>query len=316
VAIDLTSGPLVMQAPIGPAATPELVAAVASAGALGCLAASWTPLDELRDQVRQVQRSVDRPFCVNLVMAFDQRERLELLAEEAVPAISLSWGPDRDAIARARAAGVTVLVQVGDADEGEQAAASGADVVVAQGVEAGGHVESRTPLHRLVGELRRRLSLPILAAGGVSDAATAAAALAAGAHGVAAGTAFLVADEADVHRLYRERLLAASGPDTVLTGLFDVGWPDAPHRVLRNATLDAWTAAGSPPPGRRPGEGETVARRRGAPIPRYSDAQPTRDTDGDVTAMAMYAGAGVDRVARAEDAATIAARLVAATRPT
>lgn len=315
-AFDWSPGRLVMQAPIGPAATPELAAAVSAAGGLGTLAASWTPPGELREQIRQVRRAVDRPFCVNLVMAFDQRERLELLAEERVPCVSLSWGPDRDAIARARAAGATVLVQVGDAGEGEQAAAAGADAIIAQGVEAGGHVQGRTPLHELIADLCRRVSLPIVAAGGIADGASARAALAAGADGIAAGTAFLVAHEADVHASYRERLLAARADDTVLTGLFDVGWPDAPHRVLRNPTLDAWTEAGSPPPGRRPGEGETVARRAGAPIPRYSDAQPTRDTDGDVTAMALYAGRGVELLERAEDAAAIAERLLAAARRT
>ena len=146
---------------------------------------------------------------------------------------------------------------------------------------SGGHVQSRTPLHRLVRELRRALSHPILAAGGIGDAASAAAAIAAGATGVVAGTAYLLADEADVHPIYRDRLRDAGASATCLTGLFDGGWPDAPHRVLVNKTLESWKAAGSPLPGARPGEGDRIASRGGHPIPRYSDAQPTRDTSGD-----------------------------------
>ena len=131
-----------MQAPIGPATTTDLVVAVVEAGGLGCLAASWTFPSVLRAQVREIQRSIDRPFCVNLVLAFDQQERIDLLGEERVPVISFSWGIDDFAIKRARAAGARVLVQVGDVETGERAAAAGADILIAQGVEAGGHVQS------------------------------------------------------------------------------------------------------------------------------------------------------------------------------
>ena len=236
-----------MQAPLGPAATPALVAAVSTAGGLGCLPASWTPPKVLREQIREIRRSLDGPFCVNLVLDFDQAERLELLAEERVPAISFSWGVDADAIARARAAGATVLVQVADAGAARTA--------------------------------------------------------------VAAGAGALIAEEADVHPKYLERLLAARAEDTELTGLFDVGWPDAPHRVLRNATLDRWQVAGGPSPGSRPGEGEPIATRFGRPIVRYADAQPTRDTEGDVVAMALYAGMGVGDVRAVEGAGDITRRL-------
>jgi len=90
--------PVVMQAPIGPATTTDLVVAVVEAGGLGCLAASWTFPSVLRAQVREIQRSIDRPFCVNLGLAFDQQERIDLLGEERVPVISFSWGIDDFAI--------------------------------------------------------------------------------------------------------------------------------------------------------------------------------------------------------------------------
>ena len=307
--------PRVMQAPIGPATTTDLVVAVSSAGGLGCLAASWTPIDVLRGQIREIQRSLDRPFSVNLVLAFDQRERLELLAEEEVPVISFSWGIDESMIVRARAARAAVLVQVGDVKAGVQAAAAGADALIAQGVEAGGHVQGRTPLHRLVRRLRRETRIPVLAAGGIAEGSSAAAAMAAGASGIVAGTAYLAAQEADVHPLYLDRVLAALGTDTCLTGVFDVGWPNASHRVLRNSTLDAWNAAGCPGPGSRPGEHEPAATRAGSTVVRYSDAQPTRDTEGDIAAMALYGGCGLDHVNRTQPAATITARMLTATEP-
>jgi NAD(P)H-dependent flavin oxidoreductase YrpB (nitropropane dioxygenase family) len=137
--------------------------------------------------------------------------------------------------------------------------------------------------------------------------------MAAGGAGVMDGTAYLAADEADVHPVYRNELVAARGSDTRLTTLFDVGWPKAPHGVLRNPTFEAWQAAGSPPPGERPGENQTVATRAGQSIVRYSDAQPTRDTTGDIRAMALYAGTGVEHIHHDDAAATITARLLAAT---
>lgn len=301
-----------MQAPIGPATTPGLVAAVASRGGLGCLAASWTPLPLLREQIHEIRARTDAPYCVNLVLAFDQRERAALLAAEEVPVVSLSWGIDRSIIAALRQAGVHVLVQVGDVAEAERAVAAGADGLIAQGIEAGGHVQARRPLLELLAALRGT-AVPVIAAGGICSAGSVRAALAAGAAGVAAGSAFLMAHEADVHPEYRRRLLAATASDTVVTELFDVGWPSAPHRVLRNSTYETWLAAGCPASGSRPGEGERIATRGRRPVLRYSDVQPTGDTEGDTADLALYAGAGVGDLREVEPAAEITARLLAAT---
>lgn len=299
-----------MQAPIGLAATVELVSDVCAAGGLGTLAASWTPADDLRAQVAAVQRRTDRPFCVNLVLAFDQQERLELLIEAGVPCVSFSWGVSEELISRARSSGMMVLVQVGDVQEGVRAAGAGADVLIAQGSEAGGHVQSSSPVADLVRELRARVSLPLLAAGGIAGPEAVGAVLAAGASGIVAGSAYLVCPQADVHPAYRDAVLCARPADTQLTGLFDVGWPDAPHRVIRNETLAEWEAAGRPPAGERPGEGERIAVRAGLPVVRYGDEQPTRDTTGDVESMALYAGTGVGAITAAEDAAVVTERLV------
>ena len=270
----------VMQAPIGPAATVALVDAVCAAGGLGSLGASWTRLDELRRQVRELS---SRRFCVNLVLAFPQEERLEVLCDERVPVISFSWGIRPDLVARAQEAGAEVMIQVGSADAAHRAVDAGADIVMVQGIEAGGHVEGERPLGELLAQVTG-LEVPVVAAGGIADAAAAKAARETGADAVAAGTAFLVADEADRHPDYVERLLAAE--DAVLTEVFSIGWPDAKHRVLANAAL----AEGTP----------------------TSRAMPTGTRGGDAERMALYAGTGVRALRRVEPAAAIVARLTLA----
>jgi NAD(P)H-dependent flavin oxidoreductase YrpB (nitropropane dioxygenase family) len=117
---------------------------------------------------------------------------------------------------------------------------------------------------------------PVVAAGGIADGRGLAAALALGAGGAWIGTRFLASHEATIHPRYRERLLQANENDTVfLENLFDVRWPNAPHRVLRNQTVEAWEAAGRPPSGKRPGEGEVIATSRASgPIVLISPTRP------------------------------------------
>jgi nitronate monooxygenase len=299
----------VMQAPVGPAATPELAAAVSEAGGLGSLGASWTEPALLREQIRAIRRRTDRPFLVNLVLAFDQEERLELACEEGVPIVSFSWGIDALPVGRAHAAGCLVVAQAGSVAEARAAVDAGADALIAQGVEAGGHVQGGTPLLELVADLRG--GVPVIAAGGIADAEGLRRALAAGAEGVVMGTRFLATPEADIHPGYAEQLVAAEPDDTVLTYLFDGGWPGAAHRVLRNSTYRTWEAAGRPEPGERPDEGEVVAETDGVPIARYAADEPRRSTTGEIEAMCLYAGSGVGRITAVEPAAEIVARMVA-----
>ena len=163
--------------------------------------------------------------------------------------------------------------------------------------------------------MRATVDLPLVAAGGIADAAGARAARAAGADAVTMGTRFLATSESAVHPAFTRRLLAATAEDTVLLDdLFDVGWPRAPHRTLRNATVDAWEAAGRPPSGQRPGEGEVIAHRGARAIVRYSDDLPLAGDAGDVDALALYCGQGVGLIDRVEPAAAIVERVGAAFR--
>jgi nitronate monooxygenase len=124
------------------------------------------------------------------------------------------------------------------------------------------------------------------------------------------GTRFVASDECDAHPQYQARLLEAQGRDTVLTGLFDVGWA-APHRVLRNSTYERWEAASRPPAGQRPSEGDEVA----PGIARYAVNLPLSGIEGDIEAMAMYAGQGVGAIDAVEPAAAILERFAAALQP-
>lgn len=305
----------VMQAPIGPAATPALAAAVSEAGGIGSLGASWTEPDALRSQIHEARRLTAGPLCVNLVLAFEQEERLELALAEGVELISFSWGTDATLVARAHAGGAAVIGQAGSAQEAHSAVEAGCDAVVAQGLEAGGHVQGDVGVLALVAELSRSLSVPVLGAGGIADARGVRAVMAAGAAGAMMGTRFLATPEADAHPEWAARLVAASAADTVLTGLFDGGWPGAPHRVLQNSTYRAWDAAGRPPAGSRPGEGEVVARHGDVRIERYAADEPRRATTGDLEAMCLYAGQGVGLITAIEPAADVVSRIAAQLEP-
>jgi nitronate monooxygenase len=153
-------------------------------------------------------------------------------------------------------------------------------------------------------------ALPILAAGGIADHRVVAAALSLGASGVWVGSRFLAAAEANIHPFYRDRVIEASSEDTLYSELFDVGWPHAPLRTLRNSTVSDWERAGRPCPPNRPGEGSIIARKvDGIRIPRYHFASPTREVEGNVEAMALYAGECVGLVRSVAPASQIVAEL-------
>ena len=152
----------------------------------------------------------------------------------------------------------------------------------------------------------------VIAAGGIADGRGLAAVLALGAGAAWVGTRLLLARECNVHPAYRHEIVAAKETDTVLSPVFDGGWPDAPHRCLNNDTLEAWIAAGKPTPGQRPNEGEIVAfYKSGTPIPRYSLQEPTEGMTGEVTSMALYAGQGVGLTNEEKPVAEILREMVA-----
>lgn len=297
----------IVQAPIGGASCPALAAAVSNAGGFGMLSVTWRDLDEVRRVIRETRALTQRPFGVNLVLEWPQHERLRVCLEEGVRVVSLFWGDPSPYIGQAHAAGALVLHTIGSAAEAHQAVEQGVDVIVAQGWEAGGHVWGEVASLPLLPRVVDAVApMPVIAAGGIADGRGIAAALALGAAGVWLGTRFLASDEAAVHPIYRERLLAAQETDTRYSRLFDEGWLDAPHRTLRTNTVARWEAADRPSRGERPGEGESIAAYAdGTPIQRYTGIMPEPGMTGDLDALAYYAGQSAGLVSRVQPAAEI-----------
>jgi nitronate monooxygenase len=300
----------IVQAPMS--AVPELAAAVSNAGALGMLALTWsTPAG---DPVRETAALTDRPFGGNLILSTDQHRRLDEALEAGLRIVSLMWGDPADYVQQVHDAGGILLHTVGSAEQARRAVDSGVDVVVAQGWEAGGHVWSRVATLPLVPAVVDAVApVPVIAAGGIGDARGVAAVCALGAQAAWLGTRFLLALEMPIHEEYRRRLVDAAETDAQwYPDLYDVGWPDAPHRVIRNSTAEAWEAAGRPPLGSRPGEGDVIAHfASGEPIVRYETAAPMAGTTGDIEALSLWAGQSVALAKQPQPAAEIVAELVA-----
>jgi NAD(P)H-dependent flavin oxidoreductase YrpB (nitropropane dioxygenase family) len=308
----------IVQAPVGRASGAALAAAVSNAGGLGMLALTWTSPEAAREEIRCTRTLTDKPFGVNLVLAWPQDERLAVCLEEGVKIISFFWGDPKPFVSRVHSAGGVALHTIGCAEDARRAAGDGIDVIVAQGIEAGGHVYGTVSVLGLIPAVVDAVKVPVLAAGGIADGRGLAAVLALGAAGAWIGTRFLVSAEASVHPRYRELLLQANENDTVYTTLFNVGWPDgAPHRVLRNSTFRSWEAAGRPSPGQRPGEGEALATSaEGLPIVRYAASTPRFDVEGDIEALSIWAGQGVGLASRSQPAAQIVDEIVRDARQT
>lgn len=296
---------------------PTLAAAVSNAGGLGMLAPWAEEIDDLRRQIHETRALTTRPFGVNLNPEFPQEERLEACLQEGVSILSFFWRMSAVLIARAKAEGATVLQTVASSKAAREAVRLGADIVVAQGWEAGGHVRGSVASLPLVPAVVDAVApVPVMAAGGIADGRGLAAALALGASAAWIGTRFLASEEAVIHSDYRERLFGATEDATIyLQDLFYVGWPDAPHRILYNATVGEWDAAGRPPIGQRSGEGEVIARSQSfGPVVRYQSDTPAADMEGDIEAMALYAGQGVGLVRKPQPAGDIVREIAAEAR--
>jgi nitronate monooxygenase len=301
----------IIQAPMGGPAVPQLAAAVSNAGALGTLALGWS--DDAGAVVRELLGLTTRPFGGNFGLHLDQHERLESALEAGLRIVSLFWGNPSPYVERVHDAGALLLHTVGTAEEAKRAVSAGVDIIVAQGWEAGGHVWGQIGTLALVpAVVDAVVPTPVIAAGGIGDGRGVAAVLALGAQAAWVGTRFLMAEEAPVHERYRRRLIEADETDALwFADLFDGGWPDAPHRTLRNATIDEWEAAGRPAVGSRPGEGDQLATRpNGSGIARYAAATPVEGMDGDIDAMSLWAGQSVALARRVQPAAEIVAELV------
>ena len=293
----------------------ELAVAVSEAGGLGTIAA-----DGARDvaaELAAARRLTDRPIAVNVLLPFARRD---WWPEAAMADLVVTfWGRPKRRVAR------TWVHQCGSVEEALAARAEGADGVIAQGVEAGGHVRGTVPALELAARVRGAVGpdYPVWLAGGIATREDARAALDAGAGAAVAGTRFLLAPESRAHGAYRDRVLAAER--TVLTTLFGAGWPAAPHRVVPNAATERWLGEGTAAPmavralHRMSGIGarylprslraRMVAAQR-ADRPMLSPLAPTDDLPAEFADCgALYAGESALRIDSVRPAAELVAEL-------
>ncbi|MFF7542327.1 NAD(P)H-dependent flavin oxidoreductase [Streptomyces canus] len=225
----------IVQTGMGWVAGPRLVSATANAGALGILASATMTVDRLRDAVREVKSRTDAPFGVNLrADAADAGDRVRVIIEEGVRVASFALAPSAELIGALKEAGVVVVPSVGARRHAEKVAAWGADAVIVQGGEGGGHTgEVATTV--LLPQVVDAVDIPVVAAGGFFDGRGLVAALAYGAAGVAMGTRFLLTSDSTVPDAVKARYLAATVKDVTVTRAVD----GLPHRMLRTDLVES-----------------------------------------------------------------------------
>ena len=317
--------PLVQAGMGGGLATAELAGAVSAAGGLGTV--GLLPAAAMRKNLETAQEiAAGRPVAANFLLPFLRRETVDACLAAGVRVVALFFGYDRALVKRLHAANVTVIHQVGTPDEARRALACGADVLVAQARQAGGHLLGVTELASAVAAVRAVAgTAPVLAAGGIATADDVRTAMLSGADGVAVGTRFLLTYESNAHDAYKSRLLEADR--TIETTLFGLSWP-ARHRVVPNSATERWCAAdGRAKPLPRflnralhpltrlmPDTGAEIAvRQQRVSRPLFSPAPVLRGMDAaaaDVTPL--YAGVGVARIDRLQAAADVVRELAPA----
>ncbi|WP_312307119.1 nitronate monooxygenase [Pulveribacter sp.] len=299
--------PIVL-AGMGGVSRSQLVAAVTQAGGFGFLGMVREPLALIEREVAAVRAAGHARFGVNLIPAGTDAallaSQIDLCIALQVPVVGLFWDVHAPVVERLRAAGITVVHQVGSARHALAAQAAGAHALIAQGREAGGHVHGRQPLAELLGEVLALAEVPVAAAGGLADGQDVARVLAAGAQAAVLGTAFIATEESFAHDVHKQHLLAAQAGDTVLTEAFHINWPPhAPVRVLACPVTRG--ERGDPQASPR----TVIGEEEGRPIYLFSTDSPLRSMTGELEAMALYAGCGVGKVDAIVPAGALVQRL-------
>lgn len=314
--------PVVQAGMAGGVAGGELAGAVSAAGGLGTVG-MMAPRAFAAALAEARRRAPGRPVAANLLVPFVKRAHVTACIEANASLVVLHGGFAPRLTARLQAGGVPVLCTVGTTDEARRALADGADGLVAQGVEAGGHLLGVEPLADTLPQILEVAGeKPVLAAGGIAEAPDVRRVLAAGAAAAIAGTRFLLTPESGAHDAYRQRVLAADR--TLVTLLFGFGWP-LRHRVIANAATERWCRTNELGPRwvRRVGElsaplaralplgmmGTMLSLQRPA-VPLFTPALPlTGMPEGTVDHAALYAGETIHRLHDVIPAAEAVARL-------
>ncbi|HJU90416.1 MAG TPA: nitronate monooxygenase [Gemmatimonadaceae bacterium] len=240
----------IVQAAMGPITSPELVAAVSNAGALGSIGAVERSADELRREIARVRDLTDRPFAVNFLVSRIDEDGFETALEAHPAVISLALGDPGNRVKRAHDAGARVMHQVHTVRQALEAAERGVDAIIAQGTEAGGNCGDVSTVTLVPQVVDAVAPIPVLAAGGIADGRGFAAALVLGAQGINIGTRFLASLEARCGEGWKRAVVDAESEDAVKVQFWNDLFPrhvagsyDAIPRALRTAFITRWEAS-------------------------------------------------------------------------
>ncbi|KJD35640.1 hypothetical protein PW52_07785 [Tamlana sedimentorum] len=288
----------IIQAPTGGTINSSFSASVANTGCLGALPLSWSDPEEAIKQIKEVKTKTKNAFFANFVLNFEPKA-FDVAIESGVSIIQFSWGmPTKEMVSKMKAAKVVLGIQVTSEASAKSAIDLGADYLVCQGTEAGGHVHASRPLTQALERvLKIAGNVPVVASGGIATGHKMREYLQMGAAGVVMGTRFVATIESRGHDIYKESLINAKAEDTVFTTCMNKGWNNTTHRILRNSTFNMWESVGCPISGNRPGEIDIVATNgQDASIQRYSISVPQAQFEGNIEALANYAGNGVSDI--------------------
>ncbi len=304
----------ILQSGMGGVARSELAAAVSEAGAFGCLGMVRETPAKILEQIDEVRARTDKPFGVNLIPAATDPElfnaELDACLSVGVETLVYFWDIVPDAIKRAKDHGCRVVHQVGHVDAAVQAEAAGADAIIAQGVEAGGHVHGSVSSLVLLPQIVDAVSIPVLGSGGFASGRSLVAAMSLGAQGIQCGTRFLATDESFAHDIHKQRVIEAAATDTLHTDAFAINWPPhSPVRVIKNEVTERFVER---PFGYLPEdfEREPIAEEEGRPVYLLSTDSPLKSMTGDLEKLALFAGQVSGLIHSTEPAAKVVQRIV------
>ena len=294
-------------------ATAPLVQAVCKAGGMGMLGAPAMPPDLLQAAIRDIKATAPGCFGVDIIPRFSAIEHIAVCVREQVPVVAFFWDdPPDEWLSLLRAGGSHVWFQVGSVDEAKAALRREPQGLIVQGSEAGGHNRAAAGTFSLLpAVIDLAPSVPVVAAGGIADGRTVAAALALGADAVWVGTRLLASFEAYAHPQYKERVVAAGVGDTVRHLIFGPEFPDASTRGLRNRIVREWEGRDDPPPYKAvsdsdlPVIGQAAFYGEQIPMKRFSGFPPTPEFTGDLEQMSLLAGESVGQTKRLASVASI-----------
>lgn len=294
---------------------PALTAAVSNAGGVGLFCLGPGAPDLLAESIGEIRRLTDRPYGIDFIVEdtgfgpATTDAHIDVAVERQVPLGVFFWNPPHARwIERLKNAGAAVWGTAYSVDSALRLEALGVDAVIVQSAEAGGHVKAQSGAMALLPAVVDALGqTPVIAAGGIVDGRTAAAAFALGAQAVCVGTRLVASAESLASDEYKRRIVDAADGDTAITTIFGPEWPDAPMRVLKNRAVARAARGAAPPAGPI---GETTVFGRPYAMPPSSAVLPTIDAKGDHEEMCLAAGAGAGGVCAIQPAADIVADIM------